>query len=186
MLIIIISPFAFYLHLLSPNEEQVWETMFFTMDAGYFENIRNYLWIYSYKILTILLISLWFITCKNWWRFFLFVPLSWEIFKFTGFIDERYNFFNPHNYITSFPIFVLYAMLLIFISKKLNYYSKNKRFKTQLNSEIYLLMKELSVFRNSDSKELKEQLKRLRQQKDVLDKKVYLTKLLELRDSLSI
>ena len=185
ILIIVVSPFAFYLHTLAPSNEQIWKTNYFTIDAGYFEYVRNYLWIYSYKILTILLLSVWLVTCKNWWRLFLFFPLSLEIYKFLGFIEERFNLFGNINYIESLPIFIIYAIILLLLSKKLNYYSSNKNFKSDLNLEIYNLMKDLSVFKSKDFKRVKSELNSLKKRKNFSNKKELLIELIALRDSVN-
>ncbi|MDG5491645.1 hypothetical protein [Psychroserpens sp. SPM9] len=185
ILILIISPFAFYLHVFAPKT-QTWETLFFTIDAGYFEKVRNYLWIYSYKILTILIITIWFITCKYWWRLVLLIPLLFAVYNFISFINDRYEFYEDYQFVNSLPALIIYTLLIYFLSIKAGYYSSKKNIRSKLDSEIYYLMKELSIFKKSDSLFLKRQLRILKKEKETYEKKEYLIKLIELRDKMTI
>ncbi|WP_204345161.1 hypothetical protein [Psychroserpens algicola] len=184
VLIIIISPFAFYFHVLAPTTK-VWDTKFFTIDAGYFENVKNYLWIYAYKTLTILMISIWFVTCKNWWRLVLLIPLSIEFSKFISFLNDRYNFLDNYGFAHSLPIFLMFSFLLLFIAKKLNYYSVNSNTRSELNDEIYKLMNDLSLFNRKESYKIKKKYDLIKKQKDKIEKKEYLCSLIELRNSIN-
>nr|WP_321234832.1 hypothetical protein [uncultured Psychroserpens sp.] len=181
--IIIVSPFAFYFHVLAPKTK-IWETILFTIDAGYFEKINNYLWIYSYKILTILMVSIWFITCKNWWRLAILFPLSFEFSHFISFLNDRYQFLSNYSHFHSIPIFLIFGFLLFLISKKLNYYSLKNNNKSKLNAEIYELMKDLSLFDRDKSQEIEKQFNLLKKEKDFINKKDYLVILINLRDKM--
>lgn len=182
--IVIISPFAFYLHLLSPSDSKIWQNKLFTIDAGYFEYVQYYLWIYSYKFLTIILISTWFISCKYWWKMILLVPFSFEIFKLASFINDRYEFISDFNIYHSLPLIAIGILILYVLNYKLKYSDHQKS--DSINFEIYQLMREISSFDNREVRKLANDYKLLKSQKKLLKKREYLKKLIELSDSSAI
>ncbi len=183
--LVIASPFGFFLYLLSPNDAQIWSTKYFVIDAGYFEDIQNFLWIFNYKLLVILLISIWFLTCKNWWRLVVLIPLSFEIYKFLSFINDRNNYFSDLDFNISLFIIIPYCLSLFTLSKLFGYYSKKNNSKSELHNEINNQMNELSRFRKKEFKYIDKEFKALKTHKDYLESKEYLSRLIRLRDKLS-
>jgi hypothetical protein len=186
ILIIIVSPIAFYHYMLAPSNAQIWEIGFFSINADYYERARDFLWISAYKILIVTLISVWFITCKYWWRYFLIISIAVEVQKYIYFLSFEIDFFENFKFIKSFVIIMSYIFLLLLISKKFNYYSRNINFKKELNNEIFSLMKDLSIPKKKEFLEVQKQIRILKKTKTDIEKREYLSKLIALRDRLSI
>ncbi len=182
IVIIILSPFAFYLHLLAPDDMKVWDTFMFTIDAGYFEFVEYYLWIYSYKLLILILLIIWFLTCKHWWKFILCVPISFEIYKLVSFINDRYSLFEDYSIVDGLPFIMITILILLGIKKRLSYVPYDNNGMLNINFEIYELLKEISSKQKMNVKELKEEYKLLKEQKGRLEMREYLLKLIELND----
>lgn len=183
--LVIASPFGFFLYLLAPNDTQIWSTKYFVIDAGYFEDIQNFLWIFNYKLLVILLISIWFLTCKNWWRLVVLIPLSFEIYKFLSFINDRNNYFSDLDFKISLYVIMPYCLTLFALSKLLGYYSKKTNTKSELHNEISKQMNELSRFRKKEFRKAYNEFKALKKDKNSLENKEYLSKLIAIREKLS-
>ncbi len=109
-------------------------------------------------------------------------------FEFTcGFkvvLNDELHYIDEYEYIYSLPLTIPILLLLLFLSKKLNYYSLSKSLNNELNDEIDQLFNELSNFKSEDFKVVKKELKALRHSKKNLDKEDYLKKLIVLRDKL--
>ena len=67
------SPYIFYLYEIFPNGS-VWENSFFTYESKYYENVNVAAWTFLGKITPLLLLLIWFFTCKHWWYHVILVP----------------------------------------------------------------------------------------------------------------
>jgi hypothetical protein len=181
---IIAIPFLFFLYNIAPKNTQIWKTSWFMIDSKIFEDPNSMFWHYSVKILTISILSIWFVTCKYWWRFAIFVPIVVEFYKFIGLFEVYFLPIKFHHNLNSLSFSVAYIILLLFISKRLGYYSKTKSLSSELNIEISELMTKVSKINKKEYRAIKEKLIDLRSKKESMDKKEYLTKLIALQDSL--
>lgn len=73
-IIIAFSPYLFYIYEIFPNG-RIWETSFFTYESKYYEDVLTAAWTYSSKIVPLILLLIWFFTCKHWWYHVILVPL---------------------------------------------------------------------------------------------------------------
>ncbi|QYA26309.1 hypothetical protein G3I01_12605 [Gramella sp. MT6] len=73
-IIIAFSPYLFYIYEIFPNG-RVWETSLFTYESKYYEDVLTAAWTYSSKIVPLILLLIWFFTCKHWWYHVILVPL---------------------------------------------------------------------------------------------------------------
>lgn len=185
--VILISPFLFFLYMLSPEKTVEWETWLFHINinnTGY--EVDEFLWCTStYFLITINLI-LWFVSCKHWWRFVILIPIIIELDKVNLiYYDLSYDILDYKFYyslLLSIPVIIF----LFFLSKKLNYYSLSKSINKQIDDEINVLMKHVSNYKTEDYKAYKTKLMLLRKQKINLDKKEYLIQLIKLREDFAL
>lgn len=68
------SPYLFYLYEIFPTGP-VWETSFFTYESRYYDSVLAAAWTYLGKITPLLLLLIWFFTCKHWWYHVILVPI---------------------------------------------------------------------------------------------------------------
>ncbi len=73
-IIIAFSPYLFYIYEIFPNG-RVWETSLFTYESKYYEDVLTAAWTYTSKIVPLILLLIWFLTCKHWWYHVILVPL---------------------------------------------------------------------------------------------------------------
>ncbi|WP_298499278.1 hypothetical protein [uncultured Algibacter sp.] len=78
--LIAITPYLFSLYNSVPNT-QVWDTFLFSYDSKSWENANLVFWIFTSKIIPLILLFIWFFTCRHWWFHSLLVPLAMYIFQ---------------------------------------------------------------------------------------------------------
>ncbi|MDB9994378.1 hypothetical protein OAE13_06835 [Flavobacteriaceae bacterium] len=88
VLIIAITPFLFYLYKEFPSDSKIWELSFLSIKTDYYFSVYDLVWYVTNKSVPILLLSIWFFTCKHWWHWIILVPLSMYIFQLWGIINE--------------------------------------------------------------------------------------------------
>jgi hypothetical protein len=184
---LILLPFAFYLYNFAPDTK-IWKNSWFIIDSGYFEDANSFLWYFCVKLLTLLTITLWFLTCTQKWRFILLFPIISEFHKLIRLFNYQNTGveFDEFNLMKTIICSSLYITLLFLLSKKLNYYKSYNNDVTPLNNEINNQIIKLSDFDKKQYKSVKEDLRLLDVQKGNMDKKEYLKQLIILRDQLTI
>lgn len=80
VLLIFLSPFLYYLYEYSPNGD-TWKTSWFTVTSNGYQDLYISFWIYLSKIIPLLLLTLWFLTCKHWWYHIILVPIAMYAFQ---------------------------------------------------------------------------------------------------------
>lgn len=90
VLIITCTPFIYYAYESFPLDSRVWETPFFTLSTKY-PSYYQYAWFLTGKIIPVIILLLWFFTCKHWWHWIILVPLSMYVFQLFGIIKQNYT-----------------------------------------------------------------------------------------------
>jgi hypothetical protein len=184
---IVLLPFVFYIYNFAPLTK-TWNNLLFEIDSGLFEDVNYYLWYLSVKLLTIFIITLWYLSCTQRWRNILFIPIIFELFKFFNVIKATKFVAQPDDIsiIETLCYSTPYIIMLLLISKKINYYKPYNNGVIPLNNEINNQIIKLSDFDKKQYKSVKEDLRLLDVQKGNMDKKEYLKQLVILRDQLTI
>lgn len=85
--IIACTPLIYYAYESFPSDSKVWETSFFTITTKY-PSFYHYAWFLTGKIIPVLLLLIWFFTCKHWWHWIILVPLSMYIFQLFNILNQ--------------------------------------------------------------------------------------------------
>lgn len=101
------TPFIFYSYESVPNTK-VWNTFLFTYESGYYQNAQTAMWILMMKFMPLLLLLIWFFTCRHWWYHALLVPISMFTFQVVA-------AFHTDKYMDEFHIFYLLPIMCIVI-----------------------------------------------------------------------
>ncbi|OEY71466.1 hypothetical protein APR40_06055 [Salegentibacter salarius] len=122
-LIIAFSPYLFYLYEIFPSSP-VWENSFFTYESKYYENVLTAAWTYLGKIVPLLLLSIWFFTCKHWWYHVILVPVIMYGFQLvTAFYEDAYTDSNimmdTNQLIYLAPFFIVILSIVYLIRVKI-------------------------------------------------------------------
>ena len=78
--IIACTPFLFSLHESVP-QQQVWDTFLFTYDSKFWEDANYAMWVFTSKAVPLLLLLIWFFSCRHWWYHALLVPIIMYAFQ---------------------------------------------------------------------------------------------------------
>ena len=87
VIIIALTPFIFYSYENFPDNSTVWEGFFITIDTGY-TSVMHLAWYITSKAVPLLLLLIWFFTCKHWWHWIILVPIAMYAFQIWGIINE--------------------------------------------------------------------------------------------------
>lgn len=88
--IIACTPFIYYSYESFPTDSQVWETPFFTFSTEY-PSVYQYAWILTGKVIPVILLLIWFFSCKHWWHWIILLPLSMYTFQLFNIINQNFN-----------------------------------------------------------------------------------------------
>jgi len=90
VLIIASTPILFYLYDDFPSDSQVWDAYLFSIETNY-TSVYHLAWYLSGKVIPLLLLFIWFFTCKHWWHWIILVPIAMYSFQLWGIINESNN-----------------------------------------------------------------------------------------------
>lgn len=99
-------PFLFNLHESVPNTK-VWDTFLFTYTSGYYENANVAMWILTGKLIPLLLLLIWFLTCRHWWYHTLLVPIIMYVFQIISLFNDDQKFIDEFTFIYLLPIMAI-------------------------------------------------------------------------------
>ena len=116
VIVIAITPLLFYSYKSFPDVK-IWETSFFTAETA-FRSWFDYTWYLANKIIPLLLLFIWFFTCKHWWHWILLIPIGMYSFQIWGLIQENEGVDEIELYYV-FPIMMIVVPSVYLIRAKL-------------------------------------------------------------------
>ena len=106
VLLIAVTPILFYAYESFP-ENQIWETSWFTMETS-FPDWYSFAWYFTGKAIPLLLLLIWFFTCKHWWHWIILVPIAMYSFQLWGVLNESNN-------LDSLELYYVLPLMLILV-----------------------------------------------------------------------
>ena len=104
--IIASTPYLFYLYESVP-EQKVWDTFLFTYNSGFFENANVAMWIITSKIIPLILLFIWFFTCRHWWYHVLLVPIAMYSYQIFITLNDDLKYVDSNQLIYLIPIMAI-------------------------------------------------------------------------------
>jgi len=132
VLLIALTPYLFYLYESFPDS-QVWETPLFTIKTS-FPSWISFAWYFVGKAVPLLLLFLWFFTCKHWWHWIILVPIAMYAFQLWGVINESNN-------LDSLEIYYIVPLMLVLVPSV--YLIRAKLFSKMRGKDLQSFEKEL-------------------------------------------
>ena len=116
-ILIAFSPYVFYLYEIFPNGP-VWENSFFAYESKYYKDVLTAAWTFFGKLTPLLLLLIWFFTCKHWWYHVILVPITMYAFQLAAAVYEDFHGeglidVNQLVYLAPFFIVILSIVYLI-------------------------------------------------------------------------
>ncbi|MDN3667174.1 hypothetical protein ACFFU1_06945 [Algibacter miyuki] len=101
--IIASTPYLFYLYEIVPHTP-VWDNFIFRYDSTYYGSMKTLVWTLMGKTTPLLLLFIWFFTCRHWWYHTLLVPISMYIYQIFTTINEDTMFIDTNQLFYLLPI----------------------------------------------------------------------------------
>ncbi len=147
------SPYIFYLYEIFPDGP-VWENSFFIYESKFYTSVAIAAWVYLGKLTPLLLLIIWFFTCKHWWYHAILIPVSMYIFQLVVvFYEDVYlesnKFMDTDGLVYLAPFFFIIIVIVYLI-------------RIQIFDRIYgidlseLNETDISIFNNMSTREEKE------------------------------
>lgn len=153
--IIALTPLIFYSYKFFPSGSTL-DLYFYTYESKYQLSIITVMWLFMAKFVPLLLLVLWFFTCKHWWYHVLLIPIAMYVFQVVSLIYED-RFIDEVEIFWLLPIMIVVIPFVYFIRLKL--FDKHV-----LGIDLEAMDRELKAYKDKELKE-KERL-----QKDEMSK----------------
>lgn len=114
---IAITPYLFYTYNYFPQGKNL-DLYFFTYESKYQESIVLTMWLVMNKLIPILLLILWFFTCKHWWYHAILIPISMFTFQLVSQINQD-RYLDEVEIYWLLPIMLVITPFVYFIRVKL-------------------------------------------------------------------
>lgn len=112
------TPFLFYSYTFIP-EEKFWNAYLFTYNSGFYENARIGVWFIMIKLLPLILLLVWFFTCRHWWYHAILVPISMFFYQLIGAINDDLRFIDNFDLLYMVPIMAIIIPSIYLIRAKM-------------------------------------------------------------------
>lgn len=121
-LLIVLTPYFLYLSRNVPEDVQTLDTIFGTIKAGYYSSVQLYIYFLFTKLVPLMLLIIWFITCKNWWVHAIIIPITVYLFQLISVVNDSIDYIDEVEFIYTLPIAVIIMVILYFIRSKMSIY----------------------------------------------------------------
>src|SRR5210317_2068284 len=86
--IIAATPYIFYSYRSVPSTP-TWDTFLFTFESHFYGDANTAVWSFLVKLVPLLLLFIWFFTCKHWWYHALLVPIAMYVWQLFGALNDE-------------------------------------------------------------------------------------------------
>ncbi|GGW63339.1 hypothetical protein GCM10008085_14020 [Winogradskyella epiphytica] len=100
------TPFLFYLYEYVPSTEK-WDTILGTYHSKQYGDANVAMWVFSMKIIPLVLSLVWFFTCRHWWYHVLIIPITMFSFQCIGALNDDVRFMDEFHILYLLPIMAI-------------------------------------------------------------------------------
>ncbi len=144
---LLLTTLFWFIHYLIP-EKQVWDLGIIQVHNNGFLNVRIFVWFLLQKLIILIPLVLWFITCQHWWKYAILSPIILYSFQFWEATQDVSSLDAAGN-IKAFPAIFCVVLLLLMISKAIKYRVEILMMYEHLTEEIEVLLKNTDFNANS-------------------------------------
>ncbi|REG86129.1 hypothetical protein SAMN04489797_0048 [Winogradskyella sediminis] len=116
--IIASTPLLYSLHESVPTDA-VWDTFLFTYKSGVWEDAQYAMWVYTSKIIPLILLTIWFFTCRHWWYHAILVPIVMFAFQAVISWNGEAGNIDEGTFVVLLPVLVLVVPSIYLIRAKM-------------------------------------------------------------------
>lgn len=184
--LLLILPLLYFLYKLVPDEITTYQIGSITIHDHGFSDVRALFYYVNFKILVLCLLSIWFITCKYWWRYAILSGIILYTYQLWEGLQIDVVHIDEAEYLYSMPYISILILVLFFLSKIAGYQLKILDLYENVSNEIEILLDKS----NQDNELLKGHWRRFQILKEKgnneVNAKEYLKPLLKLKKELII
>ena len=104
--LIAITPYLYYLYESVPDEK-VWSTFLFTYDSEGYGDVNTVAWVLVGKAIPLLLLFIWFFTCRHWWYHVLLVPIAMFTYQIVVLFNSDLSYVDELQLLHLIPIMAI-------------------------------------------------------------------------------
>lgn len=184
MFFLIISiVFIARIYKLTPRDATTWNLGFMEIGSFEFQSVRIFFWFTLIKVTSFIILTIWFLSSRYWWKYFLLIPLTIVSYQIIAVFNVNEKFVHENEVWQAFPVLIPLMLFLVFLSFKLNNFTKVEKLKNKIKAETFKVISFLAKDEESYSED-KLALAALIADKDSYEPTEYLKKLEELNDKL--
>ena len=135
-LLIVLTPYLLYIHQNIPEDIESFETFLGTVRGGYYTVVVTYVYFFFSKFVPLLLLLIWFITCKHWWVHAILIPLSVYLFQLISVINDGNEYLDEVTFIYTVPITTIVIVILYFLRTKMAVYIQAVDLKKEMDENM--------------------------------------------------
>ncbi|QXP58954.1 hypothetical protein [Olleya sp. HaHaR_3_96] len=103
---IALTPYLYSLYESVP-ETKVWRTLLFEYNSNHYEDANLAMWVLTGKLLPLILLLLWFFTCRHWWYHALLVPIIMYSYQIIVFFNDELTYIDELQLIYLLPFMAI-------------------------------------------------------------------------------
>ncbi|WP_298420841.1 hypothetical protein [uncultured Kordia sp.] len=103
----------------APENTQTWETSWFTIKDTNYLDLRTAFWVYMNKLIPLILMIIWFFTCKKWWYHVILIPMFMYGFQFYTALNNKASILDIVEIYWLIPIMMVVIPFVYLIRIKL-------------------------------------------------------------------
>lgn len=112
------SPYLFYLYESIPDGK-VWSTFLFTYESAGYGNANIVMWLLTGKLIPLIFLLIWFLTCRHWWYHTILVPIAMYIYQIFGLFNEDLSYVDELQLIYLVPVMAIVVPSIYLIRAKM-------------------------------------------------------------------
>ncbi|MDT0294996.1 hypothetical protein ACFQ3R_05630 [Mesonia ostreae] len=117
--VIAATPYIFYLYESFPEDISTWETFFFNYEAKWYGRVYISVWTMMAKFIPLLLLIIWFFTCKHWWYHVILIPMGMFFFQLLSVINDDMQYTDETEFWYVLPIMLVIVPFVYLMRVKL-------------------------------------------------------------------
>ncbi len=175
-------PLLFYCYLLFPAKPTI-RVFSYEIVSLFHGDFQTTMWVVFTKISLIILLTMWYFTNINWWRYALLPLLSLTYYQCGGFLysDLVNTEIINHNPISIITVIVISGVHIYLDKLVMNTpFMLTNKIETDTNEMLIKLIK----FNKMDYQEMKSEFEMLYENRNILEEKEYLYKLIALQKAI--
>jgi hypothetical protein len=159
-LFIALTPFVIYFYKYLPSDTEELVVLGITIKNGDYSSVAMLIYFVASKFIPLILLIIWFVTCRHWWYHAILIPISMYAFQlYSSLADYKRVDENEILYITIISMIIIpvvYFIRIKLIDKHVHGIDLNA-----MDTELQIL---------KEKEELRKEREKLEQRKETLDK----------------